>query len=94
MKTYDLNFTCFEVTEPDGGGMQSNHVAYFSSRTEAEQFVKNSDRGWPKYIREKTINHNYIVLDRAEEFGQLKRENLKQCALSKLSKEEISALGL
>lgn len=94
MKTYDLNFTCFEVTEPDGGGMQSNHVAYFSSRTEAEQFVKNSDRGWPKYIREKTINHNYIVLDRTEEFDQLKRENLKQRALSKLSKEEISALGL
>ena len=94
MNTHTINFTCFEVTEPDGGGMKSNHVAYFSSRTEAEQFIKNSDRGWPKYVNEKTITHNYIVLDCVDEFNFVTQERLKQRALSKLTKEEISALGL
>lgn len=94
MQTYSINFDCYEVTEPDGGGIQSNHVAFFSSKKEAEEFVKNCDASWPKYVRQKTITHNYIVLDRVEEFTFLKQEQLKQRALAKLTKEEIEALGL
>lgn len=94
MKTYEINFTCFEVTEPDGGGINSNHIAYFSSRYEAEKYVKIVGNGWPKNIREKTVSHRYTVLDTVEEKSNYDMELVKQQALRKLTQKEKQALGL
>lgn len=94
MKTYEINFTCFEVTEPVAGGMQSNHIAYFSSKNEAEKYVKISSNGWPKDIREKTVSQRYTVLDTVEEKSNYDMEIVKQQALGKLTQKEKQALGL
>jgi ribosomal protein L14E/L6E/L27E len=53
-----------------------------------------TNKGWPKDIRQKNITHKYIILDSVEEVEELKNENLRKSALSKLSPDEIKALGL
>jgi hypothetical protein len=68
MKTYEINVSCYEVTEPDGGGINSNHIAYFSSASVARQYVDMTNKGWPKDIRQKNITHKYIILDSVSEF--------------------------
>ena len=94
MKTYSIEFECFDVTEPVAGGMKDLHIAYFSSESEAKKYVQMTDKGWPKNIRRKDISHHYIVLDTVEEKEQHDIEMLKIRALAKLTPQEIKALGL
>lgn len=95
MKIYEIEkIKCYEVTEPDGVGFASNHIAYFSTKSAAEEYVRLSDKGWPKNIYEKFISNRYVVLDSAEEVGILEAENLRKSALSKLTEKEKAALGL
>lgn len=94
MKIYEIDFDCFEVTEPDGGGIKSNHIAYFTSNSVAEEFVKKTDKGWPKDIKESKIKQRFVVLESLEDYDNLKQDSLRQSALSKLTPEEIKALGL
>jgi hypothetical protein len=95
MKIYEIEkFKCYEVSEPDGGGYHHVHIAYFSTKSVAEEYIKSSDKGWPKDVREKCIFHRYIVLDSVEEMDTVRVENLRKSALSKLTPDEIRALGL
>ena len=94
MKTYSIEFECFEVTEPDGGGMKDLHIVYFSSESEAKKYVQKHNTDWPKNIKRKEISHHYIVLDTVEEKEQHDVEMMKLHALAKLTPDEIKALGL
>lgn len=94
MQTHQLEFTCYEVTEPDGGGIESNHVAYFSSETVAKQYAEQAGKSWPKNVKKRYVQHKYIILDRVEEVEILKVENLRSSALAKLTPDERKALGL
>ena len=81
---------CFEVTESDGGGMYSNHVAYVSTRTLADQLVEQS-KGWRSATPYKKI---ITIFDTLEEIEANSKANLRKSGLAKLSAAEREALGL
>lgn len=88
MKQYEVD--CWEVTEADGGGMHSNHVAYVSTKELAEQMEAKS-KGWrsiSKYTKLITI------FDTMEEIEANSKANLRKSALAKLTNLEKEALGL
>ena len=88
MKQYEID--CYEVTESDGGGMFSNHLAYVSSQALADQLVAKS-KGWrsaSKYTKLITI------FDTMEEIEANSKSNLRKSALAKLTMLEKEALGL
>lgn len=81
---------CFEVTEADGGGMHSNHVAYVSSKEVANQLVEKS-KGWRSASPYKKV---ITVFDTMEELEANSKSNLRKSALAKLTAAEKEALGL
>lgn len=88
MKQYEID--CYEVTESDGGGMHSNHVAYVSNKELADKMVAKSKnwRSSNKYTKLITI------FDTMEEVEANSKANLRKSALAKLSSLEKEALGL
>lgn len=93
MKNYSVSFTAWEVTQPDDGGMRNEHLAYFSSRIEADKYVAQA-KGWPRHMNQITINKSWTVFDSVNELNELKLENLKERALAKLTEEERELLGI
>jgi FPC/CPF motif-containing protein YcgG len=88
MKQFEID--CYEVTESDGGGMHSNHVAYVSNKELADKLVSKS-KGWrnaSKYTKLITI------FDTMEEVEANSKANLRKSALAKLTNLEKEALGL
>ena len=89
MKKFEID--CFEVTQPDGGGMHSDHVAYASTKHVAELLAKQNS-GWPGYVHE--YKKTFLILDSVEEYKDLVQENKRQKALAKLTDEDKKVLGL
>jgi len=88
MKQFEID--CYEVTESDGGGMHSNHIAYVSNKELADKLVSKS-KGWrnmSKYTKLITI------FDTMEEVEANSKANLRKSALAKLSNLEKEALGI
>lgn len=81
---------CFEVTEADGGGMHSNHVAYVSNKELADQLVDKS-AGWRSVNPYKKV---ITVFDTMEEIEANSKANLRKSALAKLTAAEREALGV
>lgn len=81
---------CFEVTESDGGGMYSNHVAYVSTQALADCLVEKSN-GWRSARPYKKL---ITIFDTIEEIEKNSKENLRKSGLSKLSAAERDALGI
>lgn len=94
MKKYSVNFTAWEVLQPDGAGIGDEHLAYFSTSAEAEKFKQQYNDHWPRRVKKVVINKSWIVCDTVEELDQLKLENKKAAALDKLTDEERKLLGL
>ena len=96
MNIHEIQFTCYEVTQPDGVGSCIEHIAYFSSQSVALDYAEAEEKktSWPKDVRERRISHKYIILDTIEELRDLETEKLKSSALAKLTPLEIKALGL
>ena len=94
MKTHSVNFTAWEVLQPDGAGITDEHLAYFSTSAEAEKYKEQFKDQWPRRVRKVTINKSWIVCDDVEEIDQLKLENKRATALAKLTEDERKLLGL
>jgi hypothetical protein len=88
MKQFEID--CYEVTEADGGGMHSNHVAYVGNKALAEAMVAKSPnwRNMSKYTKLITI------FDTMEEVEANSKANLRKSALAKLTNLEKEALGI
>ena len=93
MKTHSVKFTAWEVVQPDGAGMHSEHIAYFSNLYDAQKCVAQSQH-WPRSYHQVTIDKSWIVCDSIEELDQLALENTKAAALAKLTTHERKLLGL
>lgn len=88
MKQFEMD--CYEVTEADGGGMHSNHVAYVSNITLANELVDKS-KGWrSSYPYKKVIT----IFDTMEEIEANSKANLRKSGLAKLTAAEREALGV
>lgn len=93
MKTYNINFTAYQVTEPDYGGMQSKHVAYFNEYSDAQKCVDASP-AWPRTIKTICISNTWKVYESFEEFDPKVKAERKAEILAKLTQEEQELLGL
>lgn len=93
MKKYSVKFTAWEVVQPDGSGMHSEHIAYFSNSYDAQKCV-SQNKPWPRSYKQVTIDKTWIVCESIEELDQLNLENKKAAALAKLTDEERKLLGL
>ncbi len=88
MKQFEID--CYEVTEVDGGGMHSSHVAYVANKTLADELV-NKNKGWRNHSTYKKL---ITIFDTMEEVEANSKANLRKSALAKLSIAEKIALGL
>ena len=88
MKQFEMD--CYEITESDGGGMHSNHVAFVSNKTLADELVSKS-KGW-------RFSHPYkkviTIFDTMEEIEANSKANLRKSGLAKLTAAEREALGV
>ena len=87
MKIYELEFTAYELTEDDGGGMRSYPRGYTTSLEVAQKW-KSPYRSYSQ----KTVKHRYVVSESLADEEQIKFDNLVQSAKNKLTKEELAAL--
>ena len=94
MKEYSVKFTAWEVVQPDGGGIGDEHLAYFSSSSEANKFKAQYKDHWPRRVRKVEIDKRWVVCDTVEEINQMEQLNKKAAALAKLTEEERKILGL
>lgn len=95
---------CFEVmghTDTTEGRSPMKVVARFKTRTVAEMYVRSKSYAqWcvmgyqsvrdTENIKETTI----MILDSMDELEEVRKHNLRERGLSKLTKEEREALGL
>ena len=88
MKTFEMD--CFEVTESEGDGVRSRHVAFVSNQALADTLV-DRQAGWRNVTPYKKL---LVVFDTIEEFDANTKEALRKTALAKLSPAEREALGL
>lgn len=88
MKQFEID--CYEVTESDGGGMHSNHVAFVGSKALADEMVAKS-KGWRSHNKYKKL---ITIFDTMEEIDANSKSNLRKSALAKLTNLEKEALGL
>jgi hypothetical protein len=87
MKVYELEFTAYELTEDDGGGMRSYVRGYTHSLDVAKKW-----KGVYKSYSEKNVKHRYVVSENLSDVEKIKLDSLIESAKSKLTKEELSAL--
>lgn len=89
MRIYEIE--CFELTQPDGGGMREEHIAYVSTEEVAKKWVSEK-KGWPRNY------HSYskliVVFDSLKEMEEQSDENVRVEALAKLTAREKKVLGL
>lgn len=90
MKTYEIE--CYEVTEPDGGGMHSVHLCYTSTKAVADEIIKSLGTGWPRTTTKYT--KLITVVESLEEYQANTKAALLRSAASKLTAEERALLGL
>ena len=88
MKVYELEFTAYELTEDDGGGMRSFTRGYTTSLEVAEKWKSP----YQSY-RQTTVKHRYVVSESLADVEKIKLDNLIQSAKNKLTKEELNALS-
>lgn len=88
MKRFEMD--CIEVTEADGGGMSSNHIAYVSTQALADILVSRS-KGWRSSSPYKKV---ITVYETIEEVDNNTKAALIRSAKAKLSPAELQALGL
>lgn len=86
-----ISIECFELLEPDGYGGQNIGVGLVSTEEVAKKWV-NRNKGW--YRSYHKFVKTYEICDSLDELEQLKRDALVASAKSKLSEEELKALGL
>ena len=94
MKEYSVKFTAWEVVQPDGGGIGDEHLAYFSSSSEANKFKAQYKDHWPRRVRKVEIDKRWVVYDTDVEFNESVEYFKKAAALAKLTEEERKILGL
>ncbi len=96
MKKYSVCFTAWEVTQPDYGGIKNEHLAYFSTESEASKYktIKEKQIKWPCNIHRIVVDKSWIVCDTVEDLEQLSLEKRKEAALAKLTEEERKLLGV
>lgn len=97
-------FKCYEVmgnTDTTEGRGPMKVVARFKTRTVVEMYVKSKSYArWcvmgyqsandTRNIKETTI----MILDSMDELDEVRKNNLRESGLAKLTKEEKEALGL
>lgn len=96
---------CFEVlghTDTTEGRGPMKVIARFSTKEEAEQYVKS--KHYAKWCVWGQLNYSndrnnikealIIILDNISELDAMAYEQLRQSALAKLSKQEREALGI
>lgn len=92
MKSYSVKFNAWEVLETDGFGVGEDHLAYFSTKREADKFASQFKSH--RRVREVTIDKCWVVCDTVEELEEMAVLNKKAAALAKLTEEERKLLGL
>jgi hypothetical protein len=89
----NIEIDCWEVTEPDGGGISSNHVAYFSDKNVAYQFIADKKTHWIDK-EPRRFQKTFVILDSISELQILAKRSAIAAAKAKLTKEELRLLGI
>lgn len=90
MKTIHLKY--YEVTLEDSG-LTARHVGNFYSLNDANTAVEQSKKkGW--YGSPKLIDKTIKIFENYLEFTRTDKDNIREAALKKLTKEEKEALGI
>lgn len=90
MKTIEVD--CFEITQPDGGGVRDEHICFASTKRVAESIVKHLGPGWPQDIRK--FNKAFTVVESFEEYLDHTMSTKRANAAAKLTKEDRATLGI
>lgn len=90
MKTIEID--CWEVTEADGDGIRSNHVAFFSDELVAKKFVSSKKDRWLETPRR--FRKTFVIMDSLDDLEQVKKTAAIAAAKAKLTKEELELLGI
>ena len=91
MKIYELEFTAYELTEADDGGMRDGMRDYVRGYTHSLEVAEKWKGPYTSYMQ-KTVKHRYVVSENPSDVEKIRLDNLVQSAKSKLSKEELEAL--
>lgn len=83
---------CWEVTQPDMGGMCDDHVAFVSSEEVAKDLASKHSYGWPCTYHK--FSKEYVVFESFNETVDYNDEAEREAALAKLTARERKVLGL
>lgn len=87
-----IEIDCWEVTQPDGGGMREERVALVSSEDVAKAFVAKHNNGWPCSYRK--YEKEFVIFDMYAEIAAYNETTERNAALAKLTARERKLLGL
>lgn len=86
-----INETWYEVQQPDGGGIDNEVLARFSTESEANKYKDSLGKGWPRYVRVKS--YSIVIYDSCEELLESKSEKKRiQQEISNLQ-EQLKSLS-
>lgn len=94
MIQHKLIIDCWEVSQPDGGGIDNEHVAYFTTEKIADEFIRITGKGWPKYKERIQETISYNICESVAEYADQETIAKREKALAKLTKDEKKLLGL
>jgi hypothetical protein len=90
MKTYEID--CWEVTQPDGGGMRSEHLCYASSKKVADEIAASLGKGWPKNAERYT--KLFSIMESVDDYHANTKKALMKSAAEKLTPAERQVFGI
>jgi hypothetical protein len=90
MKTYQIGFNAYEVTESDG--YTSSHVAYFKKGEDARMCAE-LQKGY-RDVKAVTVSKSWTVYESYDEYDPVLKAQRREEVLAKLTAEEKELLGL
>jgi hypothetical protein len=90
MKTYEIE--CWELTQPSGDGMRSEHLCYASTEQVANDIAKSIGKGWPKHAERYT--KVFSIMESVDDYKANTRAALLKSAAEKLTPAERALFGI
>jgi len=90
MKTYNVQFTAYEVTESDG--YTRSTIAYFENGVDARRCAE-LQKGY-RNVKTVTISKSWNVYESFDEYDPKLKEQKREELISRLTLEERKLLGL
>lgn len=89
----EITIDCYEITEPDGGGVRDVHLMYVGDVCTAKHICDTlkAQTNWGKNY--KPFKKTFRIFDSFEDYEQNNVSEAKKRALSKLTAAEKAALG-